>query len=114
VDVFKPELLNRFSKIIVFRDLKLKETEEVVKLNLAVLAATVKEQGIELEFSPEAISRVAKLGYDPAFGARPIRRVIDERVRAQLAQLLLKQEVHRGQKVLLALRGEEFVFELQQ
>jgi ATP-dependent Clp protease ATP-binding subunit ClpA len=114
VDVFKPELLNRFSKIIVFRDLKLNEVEAVTTLNLAVLAATVKEQGIELEFSPEAISRVAKLGYDPAFGARPIRRVIDERIRAQLAQLLLKQEVHRGQKVRLVLHGEEFVFELQQ
>ncbi|MEY4731815.1 MAG: hypothetical protein RL681_761, partial [Candidatus Parcubacteria bacterium] len=61
-DVYKPELLNRFSKIIVFRNLKLDELEAVVRLNLQSLVATVAEQGIDLEFSPEAVTLLAKLG----------------------------------------------------
>ncbi len=111
-DVYKPELLNRFSKIIVFRNLKLNELEAVVRLNLKTLTDTVAEQGIELNYAPEAVSLLAKLGYDPAFGARPIRRVIDDKVRAPLAELLLTKAIARGGKARLVVKNEgEFVFE---
>jgi ATP-dependent Clp protease ATP-binding subunit ClpA len=111
-DVYKPELLNRFSKIIVFRNLKLDELEAVVRLNLKTLTDTVAGQGIELDYAPEAVSLLAKLGYDPAFGARPIRRVIDDKVRAPLAELLLTKTIQRGGKARLVVKSEnEFAFE---
>jgi ATP-dependent Clp protease ATP-binding subunit ClpA len=86
--------------------------EAVVRLNLQSLVATVAEQGIVLEFSPEAVTLLAKLGYDPAFGARPIRRVIDDKVRAPLAELLLTKALGRGGTARLVVKGEgEFAFE---
>lgn len=95
-DVFKPELLNRFSKIIIFKDLEPKDLPQIVELNLKELIAAVKGQGIALEFSPEAIAKIAKLGYDPQFGARPLRRVIDEHVRAPLSEALLSKKIVKG------------------
>ena len=67
VDVLKPELLNRFSKIIVFKSLDAGELPKIAQINVAELVAVVKAQGITLAFSPEAIARIAKLGYDPAY-----------------------------------------------
>lgn len=71
VDVLKPELLNRFSKIIVFKNLEMSQLPQIVQLNLGELVAAVKAQGITLEFSPEAVVQIAKRGYDPAFSAAP-------------------------------------------
>lgn len=112
-DVFKPELLNRFSKVIVFRDLKPDEVEKIAFLNLKDLARTLEEQGIYLEIDPSAVKAVAKLGYNPAYGARPLRRVIDDKIRAPLAETLLKKDVVRGEKIRLTFVGDEFRFERQ-
>ena len=71
IDVFKPELLNRFSKIIVFKNLQTAELDKIVRLNLGELAETVKNQGIAMEFDDAAVKKLVQLGYDPAFGARP-------------------------------------------
>ena len=87
IDIFKPELLNRFSKIIVFKNLEPADLVKIVEFNVRDFVATVKEQGIYLDFSPEALNEIAKLGYDPAFGARPLRRVIDEKIRAPLSAI---------------------------
>lgn len=111
VDVFKPELLNRFSKIIVFRDLKPDEVEKIALLNLKDLAKTLEEQGVYLEIDQSATKQIAKLGYDPAFGARPLRRVIDDKIRAPLAEALLRRDVVHGQKVRLIFSGEKFRYE---
>lgn len=111
VDVFKPELLNRFTKIVVFRNLELPEVERVAAFNLAALGKSLTEQGIEFSADASAVALVAKLGYDPSFGARPLRRVIDERVRAMLAEKILKKEIGRGSRIRLVARGEDFDYE---
>jgi ATP-dependent Clp protease ATP-binding subunit ClpC len=110
VDVFKPELLNRFSKIIIFKNLEPKDLPAIVELNLQDLTAAVKAQGIALTFSPEAITRIAKLGYDPTFGARPLRRVIDEHVRAPLSEALLSKKIAKGAHVECVVSGENLDF----
>jgi ATP-dependent Clp protease ATP-binding subunit ClpA len=110
VDVFKPELLNRFSKIIIFKNLEPKDLPAIVELNLQDLSAAVKAQGIALTFSPEAITRIAKLGYDPTFGARPLRRVIDEHVRAPLSEALLSKKIAKGAHVECVVSGENLDF----
>ena len=106
VDVFKPELLNRFSKIIVFRNLEPAELSKIVLINLAELAATVKSQGIYLSFDPTAVGELVKLGYDPAFGARPLRRVIDEKIRAPLSEAIIGQKIKKGGRVKLILKSD--------
>jgi ATP-dependent Clp protease ATP-binding subunit ClpC len=110
-DVFKPELINRFSKIVVFKDLAPADLQKIVLLNLGELAQTVKAQGMALDFDPEAVKKLASLGFDPKFGARPLRRVIDEKLRAPLAEAILAKKITRGSRVKLVLEGEEFQFE---
>ena len=110
VDVFKPELLNRFSKIIIFKNLEPAELAKIVAINLQELAETVKDQGIAMEFDPEAVAQLAKLGYDPAFGARPLRRVIDEKLRSPLASAILGKQIARGSRVRLVYKDGAFNF----
>ena len=110
VDVFKPELLNRFSKIIIFKELAPKDLGKIVEINLQELADMVKEQNIFLSFDPAAVQEVAKLGYDPSFGARPLRRVIDEKIRAPLSEAILAQKVVKGNRVQLVLKDGAFDF----
>jgi len=110
IDVFKPELVNRFSKIIIFKNLEPKELTQIVALNLAEFAETVKAQGIILDFDPAAIAEIMKLGYDPAFGARPLRRVIEEKIRAPLAEAILARKIQKDAKVKLVYKDGEFSF----
>jgi ATP-dependent Clp protease ATP-binding subunit ClpC len=112
-DVFRPELLNRFSKVIVFRELNPEEVEKIALLNLLDLAKILEDQGIYLDVDSSAVKQVAKLGYNPAFGARPLRRVIDERVRSPMAEALLRKDFARGDRVRLTFSGEKFNFEVQ-
>ncbi len=112
IDVFKPELLNRFSKIIIFKNLEPKDLSSIVQFNLRDVADSVKAQGIFLDFDPAVIAAIAKLGYDPAFGARPLRRVIEDKVRAPLAEAILAKKVIRGgkTKLVLSAAGDSFEF----
>ncbi len=109
-DVYKPELLNRFSKIIVFKNLGPDDLMKIVAMNLAELVDTMKEKGIYLDFDPEALREIAKLGYDPAYGARPLRRVIDEKVRAPLSRAILGKKVLKGNRVKLVYADGVFDF----
>jgi ATP-dependent Clp protease ATP-binding subunit ClpB len=111
VDVYRPELLNRFSRIVVFKNLAMDDVKKIAVLNLNDLAQSVEEHRIKLTFSAEAVERIAKLGYDPAFGARPLRRAIDERVKAPLAQKLLRCDFPPGSRIELVVRGDDFDFE---
>ena len=110
VDVFRPELLNRFSKIIVFKNLSLDDIKKIAELNLKDLAELTEKQGITLTFDASAVTEIAKLGYDPAYGARPLRRLIDERLKAPLAEKLLKKEFERGGRVKVVFEDGGFKF----
>lgn len=110
VDIFNPELLNRFGDIIVFRDLGPIEIGAIVKLQLADLARLLKEsRGVDLEYSEEVINLLAKRGYEPAFGARPLARVIRDELKEPLSKKLLSGEIKRGSKVRVDAVGEEIV-----
>ena len=110
-DIFRPELLNRFSDIIVFKALSPEHIAKIAALSLADLSKTVKEaQGIDLIFNESAIAEVARLGYDPVFGARPLRGVISEKLRAVLAEKILKNEIARGQTISVEAADGQFVF----
>lgn len=110
-DYFKPELLNRFSDIIVFKNLSKEDTKAIARLNLNDLAKALSAaQAIDLAFEESAIGAVAELGYDPVFGARPLRNVISERLRSVLAEMILKGEIKKGDSLHCSYSGETFVF----
>lgn len=109
-DVFKPELLNRFSRVVVFKDLDMKHVTQVAAIQLGDFAAAVADQGIKLTFDEDVILKIAKLGYDPAFGARPLRRAIDEHLRAPLARYILENGVARGAEIGVSTHGDSIVF----
>lgn len=89
---FKPEFLNRFDSIIRFNPLTEEDLLKIVSLMLEELQKTLKESGKTLEVSEEAKRKLVKLGYDPKFGARPLRRVIQEQVEDKIADVLLEND----------------------
>ncbi|QOR67754.1 ATP-dependent Clp protease ATP-binding subunit [Cytobacillus suaedae] len=98
---FKPEFLNRFDSIIEFKQLEKENLLQIVELMLEELQATLSEQNITLKVSTEVKEKLAELGYHPAFGARPLRRVIQEQIEDQIADVLLETEVSSTLKAVL-------------
>ncbi len=110
-ETFRPELINRFSGIIVFKNLSKEDTVAVARILLNDLTQDVSaSQGIRLAFSEEAVRKIAEWGYDPVFGARPLREVISDKVRSVLAEKILKNEVTRGGNARVALENESLIF----
>ncbi|MBN2197606.1 ATP-dependent Clp protease ATP-binding subunit [Candidatus Wolfebacteria bacterium] len=107
-DYFQPELLNRFSNIIVFKTLSISDIEAIAKLQLKKLEETVSEnQGLNLIFEENAIKKIAELGFDPVFGARPLRGVISEKIRSPLAEEILKGKTSKGTSIKIILENDE-------
>ena len=110
-EVFKPELLNRFDAVVAFRQLTQEEIKKIAKLNLFKLAEQIMQsQKIEVQFSEDIIEFVAKLGFDPVFGARPLRGVIASEIKDILARRILEGKINSGNKVKVVLKNSEVVF----
>ena len=106
---FKPELVNRFSDIIVFRTLKPEEIYMVAKILTKGIVKLLREtHGIELRLEDSAIREIARQGYSPVFGARPLRQVISAKVRSSLAEKILRKEILRGDTLSLSAEEEKF------
>jgi len=99
--VFRPELLNRIDEMIVFHPLSREEILEIVDLMLARVGERLRERHIELEASGDARAVLAEKGYDPTFGARPLRRVIQREVENPVASAVLRGEFAEGDTILL-------------
>ena len=106
---FRPEFLNRIDEIIVFHTLEKKHIKEIVTLMVEQLVKRLKEQEIDLELTDAAIEAIADKGFDPEYGARPLRRAIQKHVEDRLSEELLKGVVEKGQKVVFDTEGETFV-----
>ncbi|WP_236827666.1 MULTISPECIES: AAA family ATPase [unclassified Blastococcus] len=96
---FRPEFLNRIDEIVVFRQLERTQLERITDLLLEETRRRLRAQGIELDVSPEAVSWLAERGFEPQFGARPLRRAIQREVDNRLSRLLLDGRVRSGQRV---------------
>lgn len=97
--VFSPEFINRFDGVIVFKPLSAIDLEKIAELMLKSLNKRLKAKECSIKITPELITRVAELGYDPTFGARPMRRVIQDKIEDQVAQKFLKGEVKKGEEI---------------
>jgi ATP-dependent Clp protease ATP-binding subunit ClpC len=98
---FRPEFLNRVDSVVVFRSLQIEQIRVIVELMLARVREQLKAQQIDLEISQEAKDHIIKLGYDIDYGARPLRRVIQNMVEDQLAEALLMGRFQPGMTVLV-------------
>jgi ATP-dependent Clp protease ATP-binding subunit ClpB len=106
----RPEFLNRIDEIIMFTPLSRDEITEIVKLQFVQLQHTLAEMGITIEASDEALDWLAQLGYDPQFGARPLKRVIQKKILNELSKQILAGKVNKDSKIRLDMFDNEFVF----
>ncbi len=107
---FRPEFLNRLDDIIVFHSLGVSEIKRIVTIQLKKLSDRLAERRIQLELSDEAALHIATAGYDPVYGARPLKRAIQTEVMNPLAQAILRGEIQDGQKVSVDYADGEFRF----
>ncbi len=108
--VFRPELLNRVDEVIVFHDLTSEEIEAIVDLLVARLRDQLLAQGVGIQLTQEARALLARSGFDPAFGARPLRRAIQRMVEDPLSEQLLAGEWKPGEVVLVDVEENAVVF----
>ncbi len=103
---FRPELLNRFDGIIVFEPLGLTEVQAITRLLLAEVAGRLAEKGIGLTVTEAAVEELALAGYDPQFGARPLRRLIQDRIDDAIATKILRRELRRRDTIIVDVGGQ--------
>ncbi len=110
ISTFKPEFLNRLDETVIFHRLSREDISRIVELQVEQLAGRVRERGIEIELTAEARTLLGNLGYDPTYGARPLKRVIQRRLVDKLALRLLEGAFTEGQRVRVDAEDGELVF----
>ncbi|MFO7897359.1 MAG: ATP-dependent chaperone ClpB [Candidatus Cloacimonadales bacterium] len=108
---FRPEFLNRLDDIIIFHKLSSAQIKEIVKLQLQKLQNKLQAKNLELRFSEEAIAKIAEFGFDPQFGARPIKRVIQKEIENKLALWFLDHQDLEKRQLQVDYRDQQFVIE---
>ncbi len=106
----RPEFLNRIDEIIMFTPLNEAEIEEIVGLQIKSIQKMLTKNGITLEVTPQALKFLAEEGYDPEFGARPVKRVIHRLVLNQLSKDILAQKVDREHPIIIDVKDDEIIF----
>jgi len=109
---FRPEFLNRLDEIIVFHRLTMDHLIKIVELKLAELQRRLAERKVKIEVTPAAKELLAKKGYDPDFGARPLERVIKDELENRLAMEIIEEKIKEGDKVTIDATGEEFILKI--
>ena len=98
---FRPEFLNRIDEVVIFHSLTKEQLHEIVKLMTRQVIARIKDQNIKLRITPAAVDVVAKAGFDPEYGARPIRRAVQSEIEDRLSQALLEGKISAGSTVTI-------------
>ena len=107
---FKPEFLNRIDETIFFKALNLQELSQIVDIQMDYLRKLLKEQEIDIEITPEAKEFLATRGFNPVYGARPLKRVIRQLIENPLSKQILSQKFLRGDKIIIDVDNDEIVF----
>ena len=106
----RPEFLNRIDEIITFQQLTQQQIAEVVRLQMKRVADMLEPQGITLQMTDQAVSYLAQEGYDPDFGARPVKRAIQTLVLNELSRKILADQVDRSKPIIIDEFGNGLVF----
>lgn len=113
-NVFRPEFLNRVDDIIVFRQLTQTDIDEIARRMLAGLSKRIAELDLKVEFAESAVSEIGKEGFDPVYGARPLRRAIQQRIEDKLSEQMLEGRFSPDKKYVCKYSGGDFVFETKE
>ncbi|KEF36452.1 ATPase family protein associated with various cellular activities (AAA) [Schinkia azotoformans MEV2011] len=106
---FRPEFLNRIDEIIVFHSLEKQHINEIITLMANELTKRLKEQDIDFALSDAAKEKIANEGFDPEYGARPLRRALQKQVEDRLSEELLKGTIQKGHKIIIDVENDDYV-----
>jgi len=106
----RPEFLNRVDEIIMFQPLTKEEIRQVVRLQLNLIAKMLEKNDIRLDATDKAIDYIASIGFDPQYGARPIKRVLQKQVLNELSRMLLQGKVDRNSLIEVNVKDGHLVF----
>uniref|UniRef100_A0A832H471 Chaperone protein ClpB n=1 Tax=Oscillatoriales cyanobacterium SpSt-402 TaxID=2282168 RepID=A0A832H471_9CYAN len=107
---FRPEFLNRIDEIIIFHSLQSQQLREIEKLQVQRLEQRLVERKLALKLSEEALDWLAQVGYDPVYGARPLKRAIQTELETPIAKAILRGEFHEGDTIYVGMENERLVF----
>ncbi len=107
---FRPEFLNRVDEIVVFHSLTEADLKKILDIQLNRLRSRLAERQIVIELTPEAARHLALMGYDPVYGARPLKRAIQKHLETPLGRRLLSGEIHDGDKVIVDWKSGDFTY----
>ena len=106
---FKPEFLNRVDEIIFFKPLRMEELAQIIRLMLKTVETRLKERGIKFEITDEAVTIAAKNGYDPIYGARPLKRYLQKTLETPIARLIISGKVAEGSVIRVENQGSDII-----
>lgn len=106
----RPEFLNRIDEVIMFTPLTASDIKQIVRIQFASLSKKLAEMDVEIEITEDAITELAQQGYNPLFGARPVKRVIQKELLNELSKQILQEKVRKDAKILVDCFGEGIVF----
>ncbi len=110
---FRPELLNRFDEVVVFRPLTREHMKEIVALQIKSLVKLLEEKNIRIRVTGEASLYLAGEGYDPVYGARPLRRVLQRLVENEISSMIIKGELKEGETIAVEVKDKELSFKVE-
>jgi ATP-dependent Clp protease ATP-binding subunit ClpB len=108
---FRPEFLNRIDEVVVFHALDQRHIESIAAIQLKVLESRLEKMEMKLEVTPQALTELAKAGFDPVFGARPLKRAIQQRIENPVAKLILEGKFGPKDVIPVGVEDGEFVFD---
>jgi len=110
---FRPELLNRFDEVIIFEPLKFVHMMKIVRLQLKSLGKLLEDQDMGLIYTEAAVKEIVREGFDPIFGARPLRRAIQKLIENPISTLIIEKKVSAGNQIQIDFDGEAFIFNIE-
>jgi ATP-dependent Clp protease ATP-binding subunit ClpB len=112
-DHFRPEFLNRLDDIIVFDVLKKDAIKDIVKIQVEIVVKRLAEKEIRLELTNDVLELLAKEGYNPQYGARPLKRLIQSKILTPVASLMVGKKISKGSRIIVSVKNGEFLFDLK-
>jgi ATP-dependent Clp protease ATP-binding subunit ClpB len=110
---FRPEFLNRLDEVLIFEPLQKEEIKQIVEIQLDLLKLRLKDRNIALSLSEKALNRIVEEGYDPVFGARPLKRILQQRIQNKLAKMILKGSIPDGSSIVVDWSNKDYEFKVK-
>lgn len=107
---FRPEFLNRVDEMIIFHKLTRENVKAIIEIQLEKLSERMKQQNIKFVYDDDVLNKLVEVGYDPQFGARPVKRAIQNYIENEIARLLIRGDFEENQTIRIKAEGEGFTF----